>query len=231
MPIEPKMKASISHGICRWTPAISATVSMRGSTTRLMPKASQWKRIASGEEAPPCTDRCSRRSGWVRGGIVGDADVGDDHRIDADARGEVDRLPPQAELAGRRKGVDRQQHLGAALVGIGDRLFEFGRGEVEAGEVAGVGGVLQAAIDGVGAGIDGGAQARRRSRRADQFGTFEAAVSHGCLPSSASAPTARNLPARRQRTEASRARCPWRCLPCRRGRCAASPPPRCRPAP
>src|SRR5450759_4023539 len=101
--------------------------------------------------------------------VISHADVGNDGRVDAEPRRPVDRLAPQIKAARRRKGVDREQHLGVAGVRIGDRLLDFGNREIQSGKIARIGLVLQAAIDGVGAGIDGGAQRRRRPRRADQF--------------------------------------------------------------
>src|SRR5450631_104847 len=102
-------------------------------------------------------------------GVIGDAHVGDDDRVDAELCGAVNGIAPRVELAGRRKGIDREQQLGLAGVRIGERLLDLGNREIQSGKIACIGLVLQAAIDGVGTGIDGGAQRRRRSGRADQF--------------------------------------------------------------
>src|SRR5450631_221546 len=102
-------------------------------------------------------------------GVIGHAYVGDDHGVDAELCCAVDRVTPQRELAGRRKRVDREQQLGLAGARIGERLLDLGNSEIQSGKIARIGLVLQAAIDGVGAGIDRGAQCRRRSGRADQL--------------------------------------------------------------
>ena len=44
-------------------------------------------------------------------GVIGDAHVGDDHRVDAELGGAVDGVLPHLEFAGGRKGVDREQEL------------------------------------------------------------------------------------------------------------------------
>ena len=88
----------------------------------------------------------------------------------ADRGGDPDRVLPELELARGRKGVDGQQNLAASRVGVVDRLSQLVGREIQSGKVPRIGRVLQAAIDGVGPGIDRGAQAGRRSGRADQFG-------------------------------------------------------------
>ncbi len=62
----------------------------------------------------------------VARGVIGDAHVGDDHRVDAELGRAVDGVAPHRELAGRRKGVDREQQLGVAGVRIGERLLDLG---------------------------------------------------------------------------------------------------------
>src|ERR1035437_4899561 len=115
--------------------------------------------------------------------VISYADVGNDGRVDAEPRRPVDRLAPQIKAARRRKGVDREQHLGVAGVRIGDRLSYFGNREIQSGKIARMCLVLQAAIDGVGSGIDGGAQRRRRPRRADQLRALVALrFAHRYLP-------------------------------------------------
>ena len=136
-----------------------------------MLNSSQWKRIASGDEAPACTDRCRRSCGYSRAGKGRDPDVRDDDGVDPGRGGDRDGVLPELELAGGRKGVDGQQNLAAPRMGIVDRLAQFVGREIQSGKVPRIGRVLQAAIDGVGAGIDRGAQAGRRSGRTDQFGT------------------------------------------------------------
>src|SRR5450755_2580059 len=105
----------------------------------------------------------------VARGVIGHAHVGDDHGVDAELGCAVYRVAPEFELAGRRKRVDREQQLGLAGARISERLLDLGNREIQSGKIARIGLVLQAAINGVGAGIDGRAQRRRRSGRADQF--------------------------------------------------------------
>ena len=114
-------------------------------------------------------------------GVVEHADVGEDHRVGAGGGGGVDRASPRAEVAGAREGVDRHQHPAAARVGVFDALGEFAVVEVEAGIVARVGAVAEAAIDAVGAGVDRRAQRRRGAGGADQFEIIDR--SHAAAPS------------------------------------------------
>ena len=90
--------------------------------------------------------------------------------IDAQPGAGIGRLPPQIDLAGRRVGVEGQEHLRPPRMGIGHGLRQFVGREVQPGKVAGIGGVLKAAIDGIGTGIDGGAQGGGCAGGADQFG-------------------------------------------------------------
>ena len=102
--------------------------------------------------------------------VVGHPHVGDDEGVDADPHPEIGGMAPQVHLARWRVGVERQQHLGALAVGIGHGFGQLVLREVQAGKITRVGRVLEPAIDGVGAGIDGRAQGRRRTGGADQFG-------------------------------------------------------------
>ena len=113
-------------------------------------------------------------------GIGGDPDVGDDDRIGPDRGGNPDGVLPELELACRGKGVDGQQDLGLARMGIVDRFSQFVRREIQAGKIPRIGRILKTAIDRVCAGIDRGAEARRRTGRADEFGTaWHRVVIHG----------------------------------------------------
>jgi hypothetical protein len=101
--------------------------------------------------------------------VVHQAGIGEDHRIDAEGGGLVDRGRPARPVVGERKGIEGDQHLDAALVGVGDALLDAGVVEVEAGEVARVGGVAKAGIDAVGAVIDGDLQRREPAGGTDEF--------------------------------------------------------------
>lgn len=54
------------------------------------------------------------------GGIVGDADVPDDHGIDVEFCRKVDSVTPKIKLPGWWKCIDRQQKLRLATMGIGE---------------------------------------------------------------------------------------------------------------
>ena len=95
--------------------------------------------------------------------------VGDDQHVGAERGGAVDRLPPGRGVARVGEGVHRHQHLAPARMGIADALAHLRVVEVQAGEVARVGGVLQAQVDGVGAGVHGHLQRAQRAGRADEL--------------------------------------------------------------
>ena len=90
------------------------------------------------------------------GGIGHEPGVGHDHRVDPKLGGAIHRRGPVCPVGGLGEGVEGQQHLAPPGMGVGDALAQARRVEVEPGEVAGVGGVLEAEIDGIGAMVDGG---------------------------------------------------------------------------
>ncbi|MNT67069.1 hypothetical protein D3C72_2051850 [compost metagenome] len=63
----------------------------------------------------------------------------------------IHRGPPFGHAAGLHEGVDGEQHLPVAPVRQFDACADVCFGEIEPGEVAGVRGVLEPEIDGVGA--------------------------------------------------------------------------------
>ena len=105
--------------------------------------------------------------GFVR--VVDQRSVGENQRVGSGGHGVVDAALPQIDRTGAHKSVQRDQDLDAALMGVDDALAHLGAVEIEAGEIAGVGFVAEAAIDRMSAGIDGRAQAGRRSCRTDQL--------------------------------------------------------------
>src|SRR5690606_27128906 len=76
---------------------------------------------------------------------------------------------PQRFVAGPHEGVDGDKRLDAAAVAVGDGFAEFLAAEIEAGEIARVRLVAEAAIDGAGSRLDGVAEGRGGPGRADQF--------------------------------------------------------------
>ena len=112
------------------------------------------------------------QAGVFFAGVGEHGGVGDDNGIGAETGGGIDRLLPARHLSGLDEGVDRHQHLPPACVGVSDAFGDAVAGEVEAGEVARVGGVFQAEIDGIGAVINGGFQGGQVAGGADQFGDF-----------------------------------------------------------
>ncbi|GAB1391090.1 hypothetical protein MASR1M6_32720 [Rubrivivax sp.] len=101
-------------------------------------------------------------------GVGHDGGVADDQRIGAELGGAVDRALPGADVARVGVGVERHQHLATARVGVAHALAHLRVVEVQAGEVARVGRVLEAQVDGVGTGVDGQRERTQRAGRADQ---------------------------------------------------------------
>src|SRR5262249_589428 len=73
----------------------------------------------------------------------------------------------------------RDEHLCAAPMRVGDAVAHLAAVEVQAGEIARIGLVAEAAIDRVRAGIDRGAQPGRRAGRTDEL---EWRLGHGTDP-------------------------------------------------
>ena len=95
--------------------------------------------------------------------------VGKDQGIDAEFRRTVDRSRPVLPVCGLGIGVERQQYFAPAFMGIA-HAFAHGFGvEVQAGEVARIGGVLEAQVDTVCAIVDRRLERRQAACRADQF--------------------------------------------------------------
>jgi len=102
-------------------------------------------------------------------GVGHEAGVGEDHRVDTELGGAVDGGRPALPVVGLRVGVEGQQHLAAAGMGVAHALVEGLVVEVEPAEIAGVGGVLEAEIDAIGAVIDGCFKGGQAAGGADQF--------------------------------------------------------------
>src|SRR4051812_15127419 len=83
---------------------------------------------------------------------------------------------PGTGVTGARESVDRGQDLAPVAVGVGDTLGHFLGIEIQPGIIAGIGAIAEAAIDRIGAGIDGRAQRRRRAGGTNQFKTHGAPV-------------------------------------------------------
>src|SRR5450759_2068285 len=122
------------------------------------------------------------------GGVIGDPHIGDDHCVDTDRRGGVDRGAPNVELAGRRERIDCKQELRIPGTRIAERLLDLRRSEIQTRKIAGVRYVLETAIDRVCASIDGGTQGGRGSGRADELGAMIVFhIHHGIISSVPSA--------------------------------------------
>ena len=96
-------------------------------------------------------------------------DVGGNQHIGAQRSGAVDRLPPGRRVAGIGEGVDGHQHLAPPRMRVANALADLRVVEVQAGEVARVGGVLQAEVDRVGPGVHRHLQRAQRAGRADEL--------------------------------------------------------------
>lgn len=95
--------------------------------------------------------------------------IGQDHGVGAQHVGGIDGHAPLDAPAGLRKRVDREQDLPAHAVRQIDARADIRLGEIEAGEVARVGRVLQAKVDGVGPGVEGGLERRQAACGGHQF--------------------------------------------------------------
>ena len=105
-------------------------------------------------------------------GVVEQADVGQDHRVDAEVGRTIDGAPPVGFAPRLREGIDRHQYMLAARVGVLDALDHRLLIEVEPGEIARVGVVLVAEIHRVSAIIDGSFEGGKTAGGADEFGKF-----------------------------------------------------------
>ncbi|MPN15378.1 hypothetical protein SDC9_162710 [bioreactor metagenome] len=104
------------------------------------------------------------------GGVIEQADVGQDDCIDPLVDGAIDGGMPVGGASGLREGVDRHQHFAALGMGVTD-TFRHGLGvEVEASEIAGIGIVFVAEIDGVGAVVDSGLEGGKAAGGTDEIG-------------------------------------------------------------
>lgn len=108
------------------------------------------------------------------GGIAEHRHVGGDQRVDAEVGGLVDRALPALPALGAGVGIDRDVELSPGLVDAPQAFLELAFVEVEAGEMAGVGVVAEADVDGVGALAQGRLQGGQAARRTDQL--------HGVAP-------------------------------------------------
>lgn len=113
-------------------------------------------------------------------GIIHQRRIGNNHGVDTQTGGGIDGFLPLRHLPRLRKRVDGHQHMAAAGMGIGDA---FGGGfhvEIEAGEIAGVGGIFQTHVNSVCAAVDGGFQGGKIACGANQlryFGHFIGSLS------------------------------------------------------
>ena len=85
------------------------------------------------------------------------------------ARCGIDGATPLCFFAGLGIGVDRHEHMPALGLGVADAFAGRGEVEVQAGEIACVGGVLEAHVHRVGAMVHGRLQRRQAACRTNQF--------------------------------------------------------------
>ena len=102
-------------------------------------------------------------------GVIEQAEIGQDHRVHRQCCRFVNRRAPAGFFAGLGKGIDGQQHLHPALASVAQAFAGAGGIKVEPGEMAGVGVVVQAQINAVGAVIHGGLQGGQVAGRTDQL--------------------------------------------------------------
>ncbi len=102
-------------------------------------------------------------------GVVEQADIGQNRRIDTEFRRPIDGLVPVGLTSRLREGIDRHQDFLAALMRIADTFDERLLVKVEPGEVACVGIVLVAEINRIGTIIDSGFQGGQATGGANKF--------------------------------------------------------------
>lgn len=112
-------------------------------------------------------------------GVRQQAGIGHDDRIRAQPVRGIDRLAPFMAAAGLHEGVDGEQHLALPAVRQFDAGADVAFGEIEPGEVAGVGGVLQAQVDGVCACLD---RRLQRGQAAGRRNEFQGRFGFACRP-------------------------------------------------
>ena len=113
-------------------------------------------------------------------GVAQQPRVGQNHGIDPQRDGLIQRLLPALGLRRLRVGVDGQVHLAAARVRVGQAAGQGRRVEVQAGEVARIGGVAQPQIDRVGTVVHGLLERGQATGRADQIHASHYTPSAGC---------------------------------------------------
>jgi hypothetical protein len=89
-------------------------------------------------------------------GILHEAGVGKDYRVDAKIRGEIEGTRPALERAGLGVRIERKKNLAAMRVRITHTLSRGLGIEIEAAEIPGVGVVAKADIHAIGAVVDCG---------------------------------------------------------------------------
>ncbi len=104
------------------------------------------------------------------GRVVKEADIGQDDGVDALVDSGIDRLFPITDPPDLGEGIDGEQDLTPLAVGVTDA---FGHGflvEIQAGEIARIGVVPEAEIDGIGTVIDGSLEGWQAASRTNEFG-------------------------------------------------------------
>ena len=118
-------------------PYIALTVFLLGSLARFEREQYTWKTDSSQPVSYTHLDVYRDRAG-----------IRHDDRVGAQRMRGIDRLAPFVAAARLHEGVDGEQHLAVPAVRQLDAGADVAFGEIEPGEVAGVGGVLQAQVDG-----------------------------------------------------------------------------------
>ena len=103
------------------------------------------------------------------GRVFENPDVRGNDRIDPQVRGQIYRIVPAPDGFRLRIGIDGHKHSDTAIMRVAQAFICLPVIEVQPGEVAGVGLILEADIDGVSACINRGAQHGSTTCRAYEF--------------------------------------------------------------
>lgn len=102
--------------------------------------------------------------------VIKQPDIRQDNGVDTKVDRGIDGLLPFADPTGLCKSVDGHQHLPAAAMGITDAFTDPALIKIQSGEVARIGRILEAEINGIGTVIDRGFKRRQAAGRTNEIG-------------------------------------------------------------
>ena len=102
-------------------------------------------------------------------GILQHADIRHNQRIDAQVRAHIHSMLPLGPVVGLGIGIDGDKHFLTVIAHISHRLFKADIVKIQAGKTTGIGFVVEADINRIGAIVDSRFDGRKISRRTHQF--------------------------------------------------------------